>query len=134
MPFVNEQLIRATMDPETYSDLTSKKGAADFAVKQTNSEIGSLLKTEFETLDDCPENIKDMASVVGRYWLHSFGGALINKDDAVIRDYNNAIKHLKNVASGKEAGLTDPDDTDNQPVSYWKRDRLFDHWLESGGS
>jgi len=134
MPFVNEQLIRETMDPETYSDLTSKKGAEAFAVKTTNSEINSMLKTEFETMDNCPENIKNMAAVIGRYWLHSFCGSLMNKDDIVTRDYNNAIKHLKNIASGKEAGLVDPDDATSQPVTYWKRERLFDHWLESGGS
>jgi len=123
--YIEDSDIQATMKAARYTSLTADTGAIDFAVDKTNGEIYSILGKEYDTLNDVPENIRELGGVIGRYWLFSFNEAL-DTESHIASEYLKAIQDLVDIATGKQSGLDDPDDATDNPVQYSSKEREFD--------
>lgn len=134
MPYIDATLIAATMTAARYAELTTigeaDNGAIAYAISKTNAELEAILAVTYEDLDDCPDNIRQIGSLVGRYHLFAFS-ELVDKDSVIWLDYLEAKKHLKEIASGAESGLDDAATENDNPIPSRSRSRMFDRYLEN---
>lgn len=129
MPYIDATDISATVKAARYAELTTDEGAEDYAIDTANAEMESILITTYSSVATCPANVRAIGGLIGKYHLFAFN-ELLDPEDPVSKDYDRAIKHLREMAAGREAGIDDPDSETDDPVRYSSRQRLFDDNLE----
>lgn len=126
--YIDDADIQRTMKGTRWSELTADDEALDFAIDQANSEIKSIIGIDYDSLNDVPENVRKHGGIIGRYHLYSFN-EVVDPEDTVRVDYEAAVKHLREMAAGREYGLDDPASTADDPIRKSSRERFFDPWL-----
>lgn len=123
--YIEDADIQATMKAARWTELSADALAKGFALDQANKEAQGILGKTWDEVADVPDVVKSNTALIGRYWLYDYH-ELVDEGSHIYKDCVDARKNMKELASGKQTGIEDGADPEDNPIRWSSRDRRFD--------